>query len=90
MHVHRFNGPLGAAIVVGIAVAAAIVMVKRHTPSYPLGVKGDRLEVVVPQSGCSPTVWPYGCEWIEPAPERKHVRPGSNRQHRHGLRRLLS
>lgn len=90
MRAHRFNGRLGAAIVVGIAVAAAVVVVKRHTRTYPLGVKSDRLEVVVPPSDCSQAVWPYGCDFIEPPPEARHIRPGRKRQQHHGLRRLSS
>lgn len=92
MYVHRLNGRVGVAIAASVAIAAAVVMVKRHAVTYPLGVKGDRLEIVVPQAECSPAIWPYGCEWIDTShdPRKQLKRADPKRQNRHGLRRLLS
>jgi hypothetical protein len=78
-------------IAASMAIAAAVVTMKRHSETYPLGVKGDRLEVAVPQADCSQVVWPYGCEWMDTSPNtRKHSRPDRKRKYYRGLRGSLS
>ena len=92
MLLHRFNTPaVGALLAIGIAATAAFVIWKRHGASYPLGVKGDRLDVA-PRAGCSKVVWPYGCDWQPGAPvdARTHSRFGVRGKHKHGLIRNLS
>ena len=58
-------------IAASIAIAAAVVTMKPHSETYQLGVKGDRLEVAVPQADCSQIVWPYGCEGWIPRPTQE-------------------
>jgi hypothetical protein len=81
---------IGVMIAAGIAIAATVVIVKRHFETYPLGVKGDRLDAGVPQADCSQVVWPYGCDWMDTSPDTvKHLRSDRKRPHRHGLRGSL-
>jgi hypothetical protein len=91
MHVHRLNSRVGAVLAIGLAIAAAVVTVERHSASFPPGVKGDRLEVTVPQSGCSQVVWPYGCDWQSNATSdtKKHSRFG-RRGRQYWLKRFVS
>jgi hypothetical protein len=91
MHIHRLGWLLEVMIAAGIAIAAMVVIVKRHSETYPLGVKGDRLDVAVPQADCSQVVWPYGCDWMNTSPDTgKYSRPDRKRLHHHGLRGSLS
>jgi hypothetical protein len=90
MHIHRLRA-VGIMIAAGIAIAAAVVIVKRHFETYPWGAKGDRLDVAIPQADCSQVVWPYGCDWMNTSPDTgKHSRPDRKRSPHRGLRWSLS
>jgi len=76
----------GSLIAGGVAIATLIMMVKGDAAAYPLGVKGDRLDITAPQVDCSQVVWPYGCDWMNTSPPpKRHARPAQTRQHYRGL-----
>ena len=91
MLVHKLNGAVGASLALSLAITATVVIVKRHSATYPLGIKGDRLEVV-PGGACSQLAWPFGCGWQPSERPETRRRPGSDRRgQRHGkLRWLIS
>jgi hypothetical protein len=61
MLVHKLIRTVAAVLALSLAIIATIVIVKRIFPTYPLGVKGDRLEISA--QDCSQAGWPYGCDW---------------------------
>jgi hypothetical protein len=79
MPAHKLIGTAAVVIALGLAIMATVLIVKQ---TYPLGIKGNRLDVVV--QDCSELGWPYGCDWQphSAAPEpRKHPRPGRRDKH---------
>lgn len=89
MRVSRAVYLAGLTSAAGIAIAIIVMMAQRDAATYPMGIKGDRLEITIPadpQADCAQVVWPYGCEWMNssPAPKR-HLRPGQTRPHYYRL-----
>ncbi len=92
MRAHKLNNPMiGALLAISVAAVAAAVIWKRQAATYPIGVKGDRLEMA-PRTDCSQAAWPYGCDWqLNPQPDtRGHSRFGRRGKRLHGLKRFLS
>jgi hypothetical protein len=92
MLVHKLNSrTMGAMLAISVAATAAVVIRKQQPVSYPLGIKGDRLELT-PQAGCSQVVWPYGCDWHlnALADTRKHSRFGRRGRNHPVQKRFLS
>jgi len=74
MLVHKFIGTAAAVVALGLAIMAAVLIVKQ---TYPLGIKSDRLDVVA--QDCSQFGWPYGCDWQQQdvsAEQKKNSRFG--------------
>ena len=92
MLVHKLNRPaIGALLAISVATATATVIWTRHTATYPVGIRGDRLDIA-PQDGCSQMVWPYGCDWQHQNTlpnTRIHSRFG-HRGRQRGQKRFLS
>jgi len=92
MRAHKLNNPMiGVLLAISLAAATAAVIWKRQSVTYPVGVKGDRLDIA-PRSDCSQVVWPYGCDWqLNASPGTKsHSRFGRRGKRPHGLKRFLS
>jgi hypothetical protein len=90
MFCHKLNHPVARiALAISVVVVASVAVLWKQPASYPLGIKGDRLEVK-PQAGCLPLAWPYGCGWqSDTPPERpKHSRFGRRGQRRYWASRL--
>ena len=56
---HKLIGTAAAMLVLGLAIMAVVLIAKRILVTYPLGIKGDRLEVAA--QDCSQVSWPFGC-----------------------------
>ncbi len=79
MLVHKLNSPvIGALLAISVAAATVVAVWKRQSTTYPLGIKGDRLDVV-PRVDCPQVAWPFGCDWQQQSalPDtKKHSRFG--------------
>jgi len=92
MLIHKLNRPMiGTLLAISVAAIMAVVIWKRQSETYPLGVKSDRLNVT-PHAGCWQVVWPYGCDWQPSTPSDKRTRSrfGGRGRQKHGLMRYLS
>lgn len=79
MLAHKLIGTAAVVTALGLAITATVLIVKQI---YPLGIKGDRLDVIVQE--CSELGWPFGCGWQrqDASPEpKKHLRPGRRDKH---------
>ena len=79
MLVQKLIGTAVAVLALSLAVGGTVLIVKRVFATYPLGIKGDRLEVVA--QDCSQIGWPFGCDW-----QRQEATPEPKKPSRFGHR----
>ncbi len=60
-----FKAVLGGMLAIGIVTLLGAMISKAESSNSPVGIKGDRLDLVEQKPGCPQIAWPFGCDWQE-------------------------